>query len=98
MLIRIETRVTWSPERDPKSKEPIEEAFQQTLVRQREFQARPSKGERVRIDGEMFHIAEFFHDLDANCLQVCLRPEFFHVPAEGRKRIAELEDKGWVKT
>ncbi|MEZ0369559.1 MAG: hypothetical protein ACAI44_10770 [Candidatus Sericytochromatia bacterium] len=92
--MRVETWVTWFPAREANLEN---KEFKQRMYHERFFLVRPASGEQVRIEGEFFQVTHFFHDTDAQRLQICLQPELRHTEAEAQVRVSELEQKGWKK-
>ena len=97
MTMRVELQVGWQPiDPDPNKKhQGALESTKAVFERDIEFLQRPVAGEVVKIGGEFFHIAQFYHDTDAGCLRVCLRQDWRHTTADAQARIAELKAAGW---
>lgn len=95
LVLRVQLETGWLPlAREKSDPAPIEDTIA-LLERDLVFRRTPVAGEYIRIDGEFHKAVSFFHDLDHDCLRVCLQPEHRHTPADGQKRIAELKARGW---
>lgn len=62
---------------------------------ERDFIVRPSVGEQVMVFGELFKVANFYHDTDANELVAHFVQEWAHSPDEAVKRKDQLVQLGW---
>lgn len=87
---QLQLWVGWDPVRDQPGS-----SWRAKLVRVAEFLQQPQTGEHVKIGGEFFKVAQFYHNLDDSQLVVQLVQEWAHSPAEAQKRVEALKAAGW---
>lgn len=90
MQMKLIHKVGWMPVREEKGLDSV-----YTLTREANFTVRPVAGEELMIGGELFKVANFYHDLDASALVVCLVREWAFSPEEAESRKEKLIAGGW---